>query len=32
MRFEGIYTPVVTPFADDGPVDREGFSSGSSTT
>lgn len=25
MRFEGIYTPVVTPFADDGSVDREGF-------
>lgn len=25
MRFEGIYTPVITPFRDDFSIDREGF-------
>lgn len=25
MRFEGIYTPVITPHRDDGAIDREGF-------
>ncbi|WP_322093874.1 dihydrodipicolinate synthase family protein [Paraburkholderia bannensis] len=26
MKFEGIYTPAITPIAVDGCVDREGFS------
>ncbi len=25
MQFEGIYTPVITPFHDDGTVDEAGF-------
>ncbi|MGB5869898.1 MAG: dihydrodipicolinate synthase family protein [Albidovulum sp.] len=25
MKFEGIYTPVITPHRDDGRIDREGF-------
>jgi 4-hydroxy-tetrahydrodipicolinate synthase len=25
MKFEGIYTPVITPHKDDGRIDREGF-------
>ena len=25
MHFEGIYTPVITPFHSDGSVDKEGF-------
>ena len=25
MDFEGIYTPVITPFNDDFSIDREGF-------
>lgn len=25
MKFEGIYTPVITPHRDDGSVDREAF-------
>lgn len=25
MRFEGIYTPVVTPHRDDGAIDRDAF-------
>ena len=25
MQFEGIYTPVITPFHNDGSVDKEGF-------
>ena len=25
MRFEGIYTPVITPFRDDYSIDEEGF-------
>lgn len=25
MRFEGIYTPVITPFHSDGTIDREAF-------
>tara|TARA_B100001971_G_scaffold662_1_gene509 strand:+ start:569 stop:856 length:288 start_codon:yes stop_codon:yes gene_type:complete len=25
MQFEGIYTPVITPFHDDGSVDQSGF-------
>ncbi len=25
MKFEGIYTPVITPHADDGAIDRDGF-------
>ncbi len=25
MRFEGIYTPVITPHHDDGSIDRDGF-------
>ena len=25
MRFEGIYTPVITPYHDDYSIDREGF-------
>ena len=25
MKFEGIYTPAVTPFAADGQIDRDGF-------
>ena len=25
MRIEGIYTPVITPFAADGAVDRDGY-------
>jgi len=25
MRFEGIYTPVITPFLDDFSIDRDGF-------
>ena len=25
MRFEGIYTPVITPYRDDGSIDRDAF-------
>ena len=25
MRFEGIYTPAVTPFTPEGEIDREAF-------
>jgi 4-hydroxy-tetrahydrodipicolinate synthase len=25
MKFEGIYTPVITPHAEDGSIDRDGF-------
>jgi len=25
MKFEGIYTPVITPHRDDGSIDREAF-------
>ena len=25
MQFEGIYTPVITPFHNDGSVDKDGF-------
>ena len=25
MQFEGIYTPVITPFHNDGSIDEEGF-------
>lgn len=25
MKFEGIYTPVITPYNDDGSIDRDGF-------
>ena len=25
MDFEGIYTPVITPFNDDFSIDRKGF-------
>jgi 4-hydroxy-tetrahydrodipicolinate synthase len=25
MKFEGIYTPVITPHRDDGAIDRDGF-------
>ncbi len=25
MKFEGIYTPVVTPYRDDGSIDRDAF-------
>jgi 4-hydroxy-tetrahydrodipicolinate synthase len=25
MKFEGIYTPVITPYTDDGSIDRDGF-------
>src|SRR5690625_597210 len=25
MKFEGIYTPVITPYRDDGSIDREGL-------
>ena len=25
MDFEGIYTPVITPFNDDFSIDRQGF-------
>ncbi|WP_323007053.1 dihydrodipicolinate synthase family protein [Pseudorhodobacter sp.] len=25
MKFEGIYTPVITPHHDDGSIDRDGF-------
>ncbi|MCL4766097.1 MAG: dihydrodipicolinate synthase family protein [Hyphomicrobiaceae bacterium] len=25
MRFEGIYTPVITPYRDDGTIDRDAF-------
>ena len=25
MKFEGIYTPVVTPHRDDGSIDRDAF-------
>jgi 4-hydroxy-tetrahydrodipicolinate synthase len=25
MKFEGIYTPVITPYRDDGAIDRDGF-------
>jgi len=27
MRFEGIYTPVITPFRADGSIDEEGYAS-----
>ncbi len=26
MQFEGIYTPIITPFHDDGSINEEGFS------
>jgi len=25
MQFEGIYTPIITPFHDDGSINQEGF-------
>ena len=25
MQFEGIYTPIITPFYDDGSINEEGF-------
>ena len=25
MKFEGIYTPIITPFADDGSIDKQAF-------
>jgi 4-hydroxy-tetrahydrodipicolinate synthase len=25
MKFEGIYTPVITPYRDDGSIDRDAF-------
>ena len=25
MKFEGIYTPIITPFADDGSIDKKAF-------
>ncbi len=25
MKFEGIYTPVITPYHDDGSIDHDGF-------
>ena len=25
MNFEGIYTPVITPFNEDFSIDRQGF-------
>ena len=25
MKFEGIYTPVITPFSDDGSIDHDGY-------
>lgn len=25
MKFEGIYTPVITPYKDDGSIDRDAF-------
>ena len=25
MRFEGIYTPVITPFREDYSIDEQGF-------
>ncbi|MEE8536209.1 MAG: dihydrodipicolinate synthase family protein [Kiloniellales bacterium] len=25
MRFQGIYTPVITPFRDDGSIDQDGW-------
>ena len=25
MKFEGIYTPVITPYAEDGSIDRDAF-------
>ena len=25
MRFQGIYTPVITPFGDDGSIDHDGW-------
>ncbi len=25
MKFEGIYTPVITPYQQDGSIDRDGF-------
>ena len=25
MQFEGIYTPIFTPFHDDGSINQEGF-------
>lgn len=25
MKFEGIYTPVITPYRDDGTIDRDAF-------
>jgi 4-hydroxy-tetrahydrodipicolinate synthase len=25
MKFEGIYTPVITPYREDGSIDRDGF-------
>lgn len=27
MKFEGIYTPVITPYKDDGSIDRDAFCS-----
>ncbi len=27
MRYEGIYTPLITPFRDDGSIDEAGFAS-----
>ncbi len=27
MKFEGIYTPVITPYRDDGSIDRDAFAS-----
>jgi len=25
MKFEGIYTPVITPYKEDGSIDRDAF-------
>ena len=25
MKFEGIYPPVITPYKNDGSIDRDGF-------
>ena len=26
MKFEGIYTPIITPHTEDGSIDKEAFS------
>ena len=25
MKFEGIYTPIITPHAEDGSIDKDAF-------